>query len=209
MLENIRLSFQGISTVKEENLQLIKDLEEVESAACYLSRNYVDSIFYQNTALNSGAIYGIDSQYLDTCGYQITSGRGFIQEDMERFHKVVLLDSLAADSLFAGEDPIGKTIEIRSEPFIVVGIVAEKDGYEPVINSINDYYTYNQWESGALYIPITSWSILFYYDEPQNVVVQAHSTEEMSTAGREASDILSSGITNADGNISYQAAAIL
>jgi len=116
---------------------------------------------------------------------------------------------MAADSLFAGENPIGKTIEIQSEPFIVVGVAVKKAEYEPVINSINDYYMYNDTNSGSIFMPIASWPILYYYDEPQNVVIKARSTEDMSVAGQAAADILNSGLTTMDETISYQAADLL
>ena len=42
--------------------------------------------------------------------------------------------------LFQGTDAIGKTIEIKGEPFIVVGIVELASTSQPVIHSIEDYY---------------------------------------------------------------------
>lgn len=200
---------QGVGTISEEQIETILELEEVEAVSCYVARNYANGIYYQNTTLNSGSIYGIDDQYLAACGYRIKTGRGFIPEDTEHFAKVVLLDQAAADSLFAGENPIGKTIEIKSEPFIVVGIVEKKEQYEPVINSIEDYYTYNQTETGAVFMPIASWPIVYYYDEPQNVVLRARTTEEMSVAGQAAADILNRGLANPEGDITYQAADLL
>lgn len=199
----------GISTVTEEQIQTIRELEEVEAVSCYVNRMYADGIFYQNTQLNGGQIYGVDEQYFSTCGYQIKSGRGFLPEDAKNFAKVVLLDDTATNALFGGENPVGKTIEIRSEPFIVVGVVEKKAQYEPVINSINDYYTYSQTESGSLFMPIASWPIIYYYDEPQNVVVKARTTEDMSAAGQAAADILNNNLMNPDGDITYQAADLL
>lgn len=200
---------QGVSTISEDQLQAIRDIEEVESAACYVTRQYGEGIFYQNTPLNGAAIYGIDDNYLSTCGYQIKMGRGFIPEDTEKFSKVIIMDDTAADSLFAGENPLGKTIEIMSEPFIVVGVVEKKAQYEPVINSIDDYYMYNDMEAGSLFMPIASWPILYYYDEPQNVVVKARTTEDMSVAGQAAADILNGSLMTMDGTISYQATDLL
>ena len=200
---------QGVSTVTEDQITKISEVEEIESVATYVSRNYAEGIYYQNTMLNGASIYGIDDNYLSTCGYQIKMGRGFIPADSEKFSKVVIMDEMAADSLFAGENPIGKTIEILSEPFIVVGVVVQKAQYEPVINSINDYYMYNDTNSGSIFMPIASWPILYYYDEPENVVIKARSTEDMSVAGQAAADILNAGLTTMDETISYQAADLL
>ena len=37
-----------------------------------------------------------------------------------RCERLYVVDSNAADNLFAGKDPVGKTIEIGSEPFTVI-----------------------------------------------------------------------------------------
>ena len=41
---------------------------------------------------------------------------------------------------FSGESALGKTVEIQGYPFTVVGVVTEKDSYDLVINSMDDYY---------------------------------------------------------------------
>ena len=49
---------------------------------------------------------------------------------------------------------IGKTIEIKGEPFTVVGLVAQKTGFEPVINSMEDYDRYvSNNSSGMVCVP--------------------------------------------------------
>lgn len=200
---------QGIPTISDETLEEIAEVEQIESVSSYLTRSYADGIFYQNNQLNGAAVYGIDENYLSTCGYQIKMGRGFIPMDRDNFSKVVLLDDIAAGALFGSENPIGKTVEIMSEPFIVVGVVEKMAQYEPVINSISDYYTYNDYQGGSLFMPITSWPIVYYYDEPENVVIKAASTEDMSAAGQAAADILNASLVNSNGMITYEAEDLL
>ena len=43
---------------------------------------------------------GIDSHYLNTCGYEIRTGRSFIEKDYTDFRRVAILDDTAATSLF-------------------------------------------------------------------------------------------------------------
>ncbi|MDD3340357.1 MAG: ABC transporter permease [Lachnospiraceae bacterium] len=196
---------QGISTVTDEQMEDIRSLDEVKAASRYLSRNYADSVYYQNTSLDGAKVFGIESDYLSTCGYQIKKGRNFVPYDTSISNKVVMLDDVAAQSLFQGEDPIGKTIEIKAEPFTVVGIVEKKEQFEPVINSMEDYYTYSSSDTGSLFMPIATWPVVYYYDEPQNVVVMAADTEQMSSAGKKTADILNANVTNSDGDIKYKA----
>ena len=40
---------------------------------------------------------------------------------------------------FAGEDPVGKTIEIGDDPFVVVGVVRQNDSFQPNISDINEF----------------------------------------------------------------------
>ena len=200
---------EGIPTVTEEQMEEIRALETVEAAARYVVRTYADGIYYMNTSLSGGQVYGIDDEYLETCGYQIKEGRGFLPADTENFSKVVLLDETAADGLFSGENPIGRTIEIKSEPYIVVGVIEKMVQFEPVINNMSDYWTYNDTESGAVFMPIASWPISYYYDEPENVVVKATSTEAMSDAGRDTASILNAALSDPTGDFEYSATDLL
>jgi putative ABC transport system permease protein len=57
---------------------------------------------------------------------RIESGEPFTTEDVKSTNKVALLGKTVVDNLFAGEDPIGKTIRIRKVPFTVVGTLVPK-----------------------------------------------------------------------------------
>ena len=100
--------------------------DHVENATFFYSRtDYNSSVYYENSSFSGGKVYGIDTNYLNTCGYQVRSGRGFVQADYDNFRKVALVDSYAADTMFPGADPVGKIIEIGSEPYTVVGVVRQ------------------------------------------------------------------------------------
>ena len=104
----------------------------------FFSRSYASNVYYQNVSFQGGSIYGIDMEYLETRGYMVRAGRGFVQKDLNEMRKVVLVDDNAAENLFAGENPVGKTIEIGSEPFTVVGVVQQSDDYLP--NILSDHH---------------------------------------------------------------------
>lgn len=199
---------QGVPVVSKDTMDSILDVEGVADASLYLARNYADGIYYNNTSFNGGKIYGIDSQYFSTCGYRIQKGRGFIPADYKDFHKVAIVDADAANSLFTGSDPIGKTIEIQGEPFIVVGTCEKANSFKPVINSIDDYNNYMaSSSSGILFIPDAAWPIVYNYDEPQNLIIRATSTDEMSNAGRNCADLLNGFVTSSD--VKYKASDLL
>lgn len=187
----------------KEQKEEVMDMEHVENATFFHTSTY-SSIYYQNTTLQGGTVYGIDENYLDTCGYMVRSGRGFIQKDYDNLNKVALIDSNAAENLFSGEDPLGKTIEIGDDPFTVVGIVQQGDSYQPNISSLDEYYSYYQTVVGTVMIPSKCWPIAFQFDEPENVVIKADSTDNMSSAGNDAAKILNQGIEE-DSKFKYKA----
>lgn len=200
----------GITEVSDSTLDQIKDIDHVESASLYKSRQDYNDVYYLNTILSGGTVLGIDSGYFDTCGYAIMKGRGFSQNDYDKSKKVALIDEKAQKALFQGESAIGKTIEIKGEPFSVVGIVTEKDSYELVINSIEDYYTYsNDSSAGNIFVPESVWPVIYRYDEPQNLILKTDSADNMAAAGKAAQDILNSSMASSDGSTEYKAQDLL
>ena len=190
----------NISVISDEQKEQIRSLEGVESATFYNRRGYADGITYRNTSLDSGSVYGVDAEFLKTKGYVIQNGRDFVERDFKEFRKVVLLDDVAVQTLFPGDNPVGKTIELRGEPFTVVGCIRKSDAFEPVINSLEDYYTYNQNTNGIVLIPDSTWPVVYNYDEPEEVSVMASETDMMDGAGSSGAD---------SGNVSYKAADLL
>ena len=195
-----------MAAAKAKDVTLGKmNLDHVENATFFYSRTYTSSVYYENTSFQGGSIYGIDMNYLDTCGYMVRSGRGFIQKDYDEMRKVVLVDSNAADNLFAGKDPVGKTIEIGSEPFTVIGVVEQSDDYQPNIKTIDEYNQYYQMIMGTVMIPNKCWPMAFKFDEPENAVIRADSTDNMSSAGNAAADIMNQGINTNTSKYKYKA----
>lgn len=174
-------------TVREQ----ITALEEVETVSFYRSRSEYDAVYHTNIALNGGQIIGVDTQYMSVFNYRLTQGRGFDAQDYAQGRKVVLLDTAAVETLFQQEDPIGKTIEIRQEPFVVIGVFEQARAYQPVIQTEEEYYMYmNNGQAGVVLLPDTVWPVIYRYDEPQSVVVKARSTDDMTQAGKKTAEIL-------------------
>ena len=180
--------------LQEQKDQVLKQ-KHIENATFFYSRTYTD-IYYGDTSFSGGAVLGIDANYLDTCGYQVVLGRGFVERDFSHFAKVILVDTSVVENLFLGEDPVGKVLEIQQEPFTIVGVVGKKDEYLPKMENLSDYDTYSETTVGTVMLPFKSWPIPFKFDEPQNAVIKADSTDNMSTAGKAAADILNSNIDN-------------
>ena len=183
----------GIPVRDETTMEKIKSVKNVEDAAFYTSRSdYNNSVYYGNNGISGSQVFGVDNSYFTTNGLVLKSGRTFVDSDFTDFHAAAIIDADTADSLFDGENPIGKTIEISSIPFTVVGIVDEDSKFEPVINSIDEYYTYYSDSSASrIFVPSSMWPALYSFDEPQNVAIRVSNTEAMTDAGKAvAQDLL-------------------
>ena len=93
-------------------------------------------------------------------------------------------------NLFGGENPVGKCIELSGDVFTVVGVVALSEEFAPTINTLNDYWLYADTSSGSIYLPDRTWPTAYQFDEPQNVAIKVKNTDAMTTAGKEAADLL-------------------
>ena len=99
-------------------------------------------------------------------------------------------------------------MEIKGEPFVVVGVVSQQSASEPVINSLSDYYMYSGNTSGTLIIPDACWPIVYRYDEPATVAVRATSTNDMTEAGNNVAKYLNENVIATE-KVKYQAKDLL
>jgi putative ABC transport system permease protein len=60
--------------------------------------------------------------------WNLAEGQFFTDQDNRIANKVCVLGQTVADNLFGSEDPIGKTVRIKNEPFKVVGVLESKGG---------------------------------------------------------------------------------
>lgn len=208
---------QGIAVINEEQKEEIRKIAGVVSATFYNRRSWVDGISSGDMTLGSGSMYGVDLDFLKTKGYVIQNGRNFVEDDYRLFRKVALLDDTAVQTLFPGENPVGKTLEVRGEPFTVIGSIRKSDNFEPVINNMEEYYTYNQESNGMVLIPQADWPILFNYDEPLLASAMAENTDMMTDIGKKMEDVMNQcvkantlgGEEQNASSVSYKAADLL
>ena len=199
----------GVPIISQDTEDMLRDINHVDNVSVYTKREDFDGVYHLTDSMSGGSVYGIDENYFSAAGLGIREGRGLSAEDHVERHFATVLDDAAAAQLFPGEDPVGNTIEIHGTPYTVVGVCVEMNKFEPVIETMEDYYTYHQQESGRVYIPYSTWPSVYAYDEPQNVLLLADDTERMTKIGKEAEDILNMNIHPSDTTISYKAQDLL
>ena len=197
-----------IDSATREDLKKISGAEDV---TLYNIRNYTDSAFRGNKNLSGPVLWGIETNYFSVTEMKVTQGRCFTEKDYTQFNKVVIIDEKASGFLFDNESPLGKTLEISTEPFVIVGVVENNIKFEPVINDINDYYMYADTSTGRLFIPIACWPMINCFDEQQSVILRAKRTDLMTSVGKKAEDILNArlGNTEIEGALKYKSDDLL
>ena len=180
---------EGVSVITEQTRQELENLDRVERVSLFRTRGYADNIYYGNTAF-TGGVFGVDRQYFSVYGYRLCYGRSLTDADFSGAKKVLLLDSKAAGTLFSGTNPVGKTMELSGEPFVIVGVIEQQSSFRPTIETLQDYYMYADTSGGSIFLPDTAWTTVYRFDEPQNVAVKVASTDDMTRAGKAAADLL-------------------
>ena len=83
-------------------------------------------------------------QYGVCNNYTLAGGREMSYLDVEKCNSVCVLGSGAKEALFDYTDPVGETITINGQPFLVVGWYAPMDLYSDFDNIIVIPYTFNR-----------------------------------------------------------------
>lgn len=100
------------------------------------------SVVYNSQNTNTRAI-GVTPDYANVRNLSVSSGDWFTTADVAAAVDVAVIGSNTANTLFQGEDPIGKMIRINKLSFRVVGVLEPKGGTG--FNNFDD----------AVYVPIT------------------------------------------------------
>lgn len=200
---------KGVPEISKETFAEIQEIDKVESASLFRERGD-SNVYYLKTSLSGGKVVGVDEYYFDTAGYKMKEGRAFSAQEIAQGVKVAVIDTDAEKTLFQGEDAVGKTIEINKEPFVVIGVVTEKEAFEPTINSMEDYYMYAyESSSGNVFVAGNVWPVIYCYDEPQNIILRAESTKDMAAVGRATADLVNANLTTDSDEIKYKSEDVM
>jgi putative ABC transport system permease protein len=111
---------------------------------CYLVKNVspemrrsIPEVSQFNSA--SRGVVGIWPSYQDFRSLLIDEGRLITEDDERDSNRVVILGFAARRQLFPGQPAIGATLLIKSVPYIVIGVLAEKKQNSNYDGPDNDY----------------------------------------------------------------------
>jgi putative ABC transport system permease protein len=129
-----------------ENVRLIKTVSPNVDARI--------QVIYGNTNWNT--VYrGVAPEYLSIRRWAIDRGSCFTAQDVATGANVCVLGRTVAEQLFGEEDPIGKSIRLRDQPFRVLGILRPKG--ESATGQDQDDFLMMPWSTAQRKIKGISW----------------------------------------------------
>jgi len=176
----VRSSSGNSSTLTVLDANAINELDGVANVAP-ISTGNGQAVFGSNNW--STTITGTSPSYLDIRSWELEDGFVFSASDMRSATRVALVGKTVVDNIFGDIDPIGKTIRIKQNPFIVLGVLKSKgqslDGRD---------------QDDTIVIPLTTAQRKIlgnqFAGSVRQIIVQATSPEMMPTAEQNINALL-------------------
>lgn len=111
------------SSLNVKDADAISELDGVANVAPISSGN-AQVVFGGNNW--STSIIGTTPAYLDVRVWDLVDGYVFSESDIRSATRVALVGSTVVQNIFGDVDPIGKTIRIKQNPFVVLGVLKSK-----------------------------------------------------------------------------------
>jgi len=108
---------------EDDGYALAREIPAIQAAAPNLRGNGQIVVGNSNWATQ---IYGITPDYLEARQWEVITGRGIDQAQVDSAAKVVLLGQTVARTLFGDADPVGETVRVRRVPHTVIGVLDRK-----------------------------------------------------------------------------------
>ncbi len=128
-------------------------------------------------------IVGTDNRYFEIKEWELAYGRFFSENDIRTANKVVILGQTVANELFGDVDPLGKTIRVKSLPFVVIGTLTARGQSGP-----------GQDQDDMIYIPLSTAqkkvSGTQFPDMVSQLMLQARTAEDTYTSQEEIKALL-------------------
>jgi putative ABC transport system permease protein len=168
------MPFDQEPTFTQENLLQLESIPEI---AHVITKNTSMETLFMNEKKYSTQVVGITNEYFSVNSLKITDGRALNETDFSQSNNVVMINEKAAEEFFEGEKAVGQILELKGQPFEVVGVYK-------VGNSLFDF------GMPEMLLPLSLWPVLYGTDEIQSVTIQAKDVNKLEEAGTKAVNLL-------------------
>ncbi|WP_251454208.1 ABC transporter permease [Veillonella intestinalis] len=120
----VRPTADSQKTIKMEDYTTISHLDDIEMASPVSSgSSYI--VIYTNKNWTT-SVTGVNSDFQYINNWTVKSGRFITATQVDRRERVAVIGSTVATNLFGAEDPVGKDIRIKNNPYKVIGVLEAK-----------------------------------------------------------------------------------
>ncbi|MBE6079487.1 MAG: FtsX-like permease family protein [Veillonella sp.] len=120
----VRPTADSQKTLKLEDYTTISHLQDIDMASpVSAGSSYV--VIYTNKNWTT-SVNGVNSDFQYINNWTVKSGRFITASQVERRERVAVIGSTVATNLFGTEDPVGKDIRIKNNPYKVIGVLESK-----------------------------------------------------------------------------------
>lgn len=120
----VRPTADSQKTLKLEDFTTISHLQDVDMASPVSAGNsYV--VIYTNKNWTT-SVNGVNNDFQYINNWTVKSGRFITASQVERRERVAVIGNTVATNLFGTEDPVGKDIRIKNNPYKVIGVLESK-----------------------------------------------------------------------------------
>ena len=114
---------RGRPSITFKDVEALKGLKDVETAS-YVVNTAVQAVYGSS---NYGvSVYGTNPDYLTVGNWEIETGVPFTEKDVKAGKPYILIGQTIVEELFGLQNPIGKVLRLKGQPFTVIGTLKEK-----------------------------------------------------------------------------------
>ncbi|MBQ4471984.1 MAG: ABC transporter permease [Alphaproteobacteria bacterium] len=114
---------RGRPSITFKDVEALKELKDVETTS-YVVNTAVQAVYGSN---NYGvSVYGTNPDYLAVGNWEIDTGIPFTEKDVKAGKPYIIIGQTVIDELFGLQNPIGKVLRLKGQPFTVIGTLKSK-----------------------------------------------------------------------------------
>ena len=126
------------------------------------------------------SVTGVTPELMQIRSLTVSNGSFISKDDMTKRTRVAVIGATVAENLFGTENPVGKNIRIKNQPFKVIGILASKGSSG-----------FGQDQDDVIYIPLTTaQERMMGITYVQSISLQAADTQKIDQVQEEITTLL-------------------
>jgi putative ABC transport system permease protein len=168
------MPFDQEATFTQESMLQLRNIPEI--AHVITTNSSMETIANNDKNINS-QITGITDEYFAVNTVDVVKGRKLSESDFAQSNNFIMVNEQAEKEFFTDSSAVGKIIEIRGQPFQIIGVYKAQNGIFGLGIS-------------EMLMPLSMWPVLFGTDNIQTVTLQAKDVSKLELAGKKAASLL-------------------